>query len=63
MPEIDLHNLWPMIVSGGFIVGLLVGMTGVGAGSLMTPFLITQIGVPPTLAVGTDLLFASITAT
>lgn len=61
MPELDLHNLWPMIVSGGFIVGLLVGMTGVGAGSLMTPFLISQIGVAPTLAVGTDLLFASIT--
>ena len=36
-------------------------MTGVGAGSLMTPFLITRIGVPPALAVGTDLLFASIT--
>ncbi|MBA2124988.1 hypothetical protein DLM45_01940 [Hyphomicrobium methylovorum] len=61
MPEIDLHNLWPMIISGGFVVGFLVGMTGVGAGSLMTPFLITQIGVGAPLAVGTDLLFASIT--
>ncbi len=61
MPEIDLAHLWPMIVSGGFVVGFLVGMTGVGAGSLMTPFLITQIGVAPPLAVGTDLLFASIT--
>ncbi|MGQ0456612.1 MAG: sulfite exporter TauE/SafE family protein [Hyphomicrobium sp.] len=61
MPDVDLSQLWPMIVSGGFVVGFLVGMTGVGAGSLMTPFLITQIGVPPTLAVGTDLLFASIT--
>jgi len=61
MPEIDLQHLWPMIVSGGFIVGLLVGMTGVGAGSLMTPFLISNIGVAPSLAVGTDLLFASIT--
>lgn len=50
-----------MIVAGGFVVGFLVGMTGVGAGSLMTPFLITHIGVPPALAVGTDLLFASIT--
>ena len=37
------------------------GMTGVGAGSLMTPFLITQIGIHPAMAVGTDLLFASIT--
>lgn len=61
MPELELQTLWPMIISGGFIVGLLVGMTGVGAGSLMTPFLISQIGVAPTLAVGTDLLFASIT--
>ena len=61
MPESDLLSLWPMIVSGGFVVGFLVGMTGVGAGSLMTPFLIAQVGVPPTLAVGTDLLFASIT--
>jgi hypothetical protein len=50
-----------MIVAGGFVVGFLVGMTGVGAGSLMTPFLITQVGVQPALAVGTDLLFASIT--
>jgi uncharacterized membrane protein YfcA len=50
-----------MIVSGGFVVGFLVGMTGVGAGSLMTPFLITHVGVQPALAVGTDLLFASIT--
>lgn len=61
MPEFDLSTLWPMVILGGFVVGFLVGMTGVGAGSLMTPFLITQIGVPPTLAVGTDLLFASIT--
>jgi uncharacterized membrane protein YfcA len=61
MPEISFLDLWPMIAAGGFVVGFLVGMTGVGAGSLMTPFLITQIGVPPTLAVGTDLLFASIT--
>lgn len=61
MPEFDLNTLWPMVITGGFVVGFLVGMTGVGAGSLMTPFLITKIGVPPALAVGTDLLFASIT--
>lgn len=61
MPEFDLHTLWPMVITGGFVVGFLVGMTGVGAGSLMTPFLITKIGVAPALAVGTDLLFASIT--
>jgi uncharacterized membrane protein YfcA len=61
MPAFDLQSLWPLVISGGFVVGFLVGMTGVGAGSLMTPFLITHIGVPPALAVGTDLLFASIT--
>lgn len=61
MPDFDLQTLWPVVVSGGFVVGFLVGLTGVGAGSLMTPFLIAYIGVPPTLAVGTDLLFASIT--
>ena len=52
---------WHLIIAGGFCVGFLVGMTGVGAGSLMTPFLIAQVGVQPTIAVGTDLLFASIT--
>jgi uncharacterized membrane protein YfcA len=52
---------WPVIVFGGFAVGFLVGLTGVGAGSLMTPFLISGIGISPVLAVGTDLLFASIT--
>lgn len=61
MFDTSLLDVWPLIVSGGFVVGFLVGMTGVGAGSLMTPFLITQVGIPPTLAVGTDLLFASIT--
>lgn len=61
MIELPLSELWPLIVSGGFIVGFLVGMTGVGAGSLMTPFLITHVGVAPPLAVGTDLLFASLT--
>jgi uncharacterized membrane protein YfcA len=61
MLDTSLLSLWPLIVFGGFGVGFLVGMTGVGAGSLMTPFLITQVGVQPALAVGTDLLFASIT--
>jgi uncharacterized membrane protein YfcA len=56
-----LSASWPLIIVGGFFVGFLVGLTGVGAGSLMTPFLISGIGVPPVLAVGTDLLFASIT--
>ncbi|GAB3629959.1 membrane protein [Pandoraea terrae] len=45
----------------GFLVGLLVGLTGVGGGALMTPLLIFLFGVAPQTAVGTDLLFAFIT--
>ncbi len=45
----------------GFIVGALVGVTGVGGGSLMTPILILLFGVSPATAVGTDLLFAAAT--
>ena len=47
----------------GFLVGLLVGLTGVGGGSLMAPILILIFGVAPTTAVGTDLWFAGITKT
>lgn len=61
MFDTSLLDLWPMIVAGGFCVGFLVGMTGVGAGSLMTPFLIHHVGISPLLAVGTDLLFAGLT--
>jgi uncharacterized membrane protein YfcA len=45
----------------GLIVGLIVGVTGVGGGSLMTPLLVLLFGVPPATAVGTDLLYASLT--
>ncbi len=48
-------------VISGFVVGTLVGLTGVGGGSLMTPLLTLLFGVSPTVAVGTDLAFASIT--
>ncbi|MDE1935191.1 sulfite exporter TauE/SafE family protein [Bradyrhizobium sp.] len=51
----------PVFVASGFSVGLLVGMTGVGGGSLMTPLLILLFGVHPSTAVGTDLLYASAT--
>ena len=47
----------------GFLVGLLVGLTGVGGGSLMTPLLVLLFGVHPATAVGTDLLFAASTKT
>lgn len=48
-------------VASGFAVGLLVGLTGVGGGSLMTPLLTLLFGIAPTVAVGTDLAFASTT--
>ena len=51
----------PVYVASGFGVGLLVGMTGVGGGSLMTPILILLFGVHPSTAVGTDLLYAAAT--
>jgi uncharacterized membrane protein YfcA len=45
----------------GLLVGFLVGLTGVGGGSLMTPFLLTVVGVPAPTAVGTDMVFATLT--
>jgi uncharacterized membrane protein YfcA len=51
---------WLYTVSG-FLVGLVVGITGVGGGSLMTPLLVLFFGVSPATAVGTDLLYASVT--
>ena len=45
----------------GLLVGFVVGLTGVGGGSLMTPMLVMIFGVPPATAVGTDLLYASFT--
>ena len=45
----------------GFIVGFVVGVTGVGGGSLMTPVLVLMFGIAPATAVGTDLMYASLT--
>jgi hypothetical protein len=70
----DCHNIdirGPLIFSAynplyslaGFLVGTLVGMTGVGGGSLMTPLLVLLFGFHPATAVGTDLLYASVTKT
>jgi uncharacterized membrane protein YfcA len=50
-----------LYIGSGFMVGFLVGMTGVGGGSLMTPLLILLFGVHPATAVGTDLLYATST--
>jgi hypothetical protein len=52
-----------LYIASGFGVGLLVGMTGVGGGSLMTPLLILLFGIHPATAVGTDLLYAAATKT
>jgi uncharacterized membrane protein YfcA len=49
------------MIAAGLAVGILVGLTGMGAGSLMTPILITVFGIPPTTAVGSDLIYAAIT--
>src|SRR5665213_1714674 len=53
----------PLYVLSGFMVGLLVGQTGVGGGSLMTPLLVLLFGIHPATAVGTDLLYAAATKT
>lgn len=53
----------PTIVGFGLGVGLLVGMTGIGGGSLMTPLLILVFGIKPITAVGTDLAYGAVTKT
>jgi len=53
----------PLLIPFGFGVGLLVGMTGIGGGSLMTPLLILVFGIKPVIAVGTDLAYAAATKT
>ena len=62
---IDLSGVIALLplAGAGFGVGFLVGLTGVGGGALMTPLLISSFGVPPSVAVGTDLLYASVTKT
>lgn len=47
--------------AAGFAVGAIVGLTGVGGGSLMTPLLVMLFGIPASVAVGTDLLYAAVT--
>ena len=56
-----LHGLDPAFVVSGLAIGLLVGFTGVGGGSLMTPLLVLVFGIHPATAVGTDLLYAGLT--
>jgi uncharacterized membrane protein YfcA len=56
-----LHTINPLFSFSGFAVGLLVGFTGVGGGSLMTPLLVLLFGIHPATAVGTDLLYSGLT--
>jgi uncharacterized protein len=56
-----VHSIPFLYTLSGFAVGLLVGLTGVGGGSLMTPLLILLFGIHPATAVGTDLLYAAAT--
>jgi uncharacterized membrane protein YfcA len=56
-----INHINPLYVLCGVLVGGIVGFTGVGGGSLMTPILILVFGVNPSTAVGTDLLYAAIT--
>jgi uncharacterized protein len=58
-----VHSVQFLYTVCGFVVGLLVGLTGVGGGSLMTPLLILLFGIHPAAAVGTDLLHAAATKT
>jgi len=55
------HAINPIYSAAGLAVGILVGLTGVGGGSLMTPVLVLLFNIHPATAVGTDLLYAAIT--
>jgi hypothetical protein len=52
-----------LVIAFGLGVGILVGMTGIGGGALMTPLLVLFIGTPPMTAVGTDLVYGAVTKT
>jgi uncharacterized membrane protein YfcA len=53
----------PLVVLFGLGVGILIGLTGIGGGSLMTPLLIIVVGVNPVVAIGTDLAYGAVTKT
>src|SRR4051812_34534986 len=53
----------PQVILFGLGVGILIGMTGIGGGSLMTPLLILFAGIHPTVAIGTDLAYGAVTKT
>lgn len=53
----------PLVIAFGLGVGTLIGLTGIGGGSLMTPLLGLVVGVQPVVAIGTDLAYGAITKT
>src|SRR5437667_12514509 len=56
-----MHGIDPLLILAGFTIGSLIGLSGVGSGALMAPFLISIIGVHPVQAVGTDFVYAAAT--
>jgi uncharacterized membrane protein YfcA len=61
LPTNDVAPLYWLLPLFGFLVGVLVGLTGMGGGVLVTPFLMLIVGLPPSVAVGTDLAYAGLT--
>src|SRR4051812_40260873 len=61
--ELQELTMDPAIVLFGLGIGVLVGMTGMGGGSLMTPLLILIFGIQPTTAIGTDIFYSAVTKT
>jgi uncharacterized membrane protein YfcA len=57
------HAVDPLVIVFGLGVGVLVGLTGIGGGSLMTPLLLIFIGTQPHVAVGTDIAYGALTKT
>ena len=53
----------PLVIAFGFGVGILIGLTGIGGGSLMTPLLVLFAGISPIVAIGTDLAYGAVTKT
>jgi uncharacterized membrane protein YfcA len=53
----------PLVIAFGLGVGILIGLTGIGGGSLMTPLLVLFAGVSPVVAIGTDLAYGAVTKT
>src|ERR687898_2018652 len=58
-----LRSMDPLIIVFGLGVGILVGLTGIGGGSLMTPLLLIVVGTQPVVAVGTDIAYGALTKT